>query len=424
MANEQLPIPEPTKAERDTGISQTIASTVRDMLENERVSFAEELNSKLKKMASEEKPVVSMVSSKGEPTVRLYSPTEPLYRRMSERERELRNPDSDHWMAEWIRAHFLRDRTRMFQAAVKLEEMFGRATTTEGLAAASGAFSTGTGASLIPRPLEQVVLIARDRVAKMRRFATNFTMTAQTHNVPTAAAMTAYMTTETSTGTQGEPTISNVQLTARKATVKAIVTEEALADAAINVVNLYATRGGGALGVLEDNQFFKDGNGTAPNVSAFLAATAFSETTSGTLSYTDLLTMYFNVGQQYRDRASWLVADDVLILMSALKDGNGRPFYQSLMDPPKALTDDPGAQGTILGKPVYSVPSTAGTIFFGDPAAAYIVGTRQGIQSAVSEHIGFDAGTVMFRMTERFDGINLDTSAGQSCTGITVVNTL
>jgi HK97 family phage major capsid protein len=314
----------------------------------------------------------------------------------------------------------------MFEASAHLDKLF-RATTAEGTAGASGALSTGTGGALLPRPLEQVVLISRDRVAKMRKLASSFTMTAQTHTIPTAAAMTGYMTLEGGTTTQGEPTVASVQLTARKGQVMAILTEEMLDDAAINVVNMYATRAGLALGTLEDNQFFKDGSGTAPNVSAYLQGTAFDESvggTSGMLSYTNVVGMFFALPQAYRAQGKWLIGDDVLILLSALKDGNGRPFYNNMLDAPRAISDDGGSQGTILGRPVFSVPFTAGTIWFGDPSAAYMVGSRQGLQSAVDRSVGFVAGNVYFKISQRFDGHNVDLVAGRNCTGITSVNTL
>jgi HK97 family phage major capsid protein len=249
-------------------------------------------------------------------------------------------------------------------------------------------------------------------------------MTAQQHTVPTMDQMTGYMTSEGGTTTQGEPTLSSVSLIARKGQVMAIATEEMLADVAINLVSAYAVRAGKALGALEDNQFFKDGSGTAPNISAFLAGTTYTETTSAALSYTDVIGMYFALPQAYRDQGKWLIADNVLILLSALKDANARPFYSTMTELPRPLVDDPTAIGTLLGKPVYSVPFTNGTIWFGDPSAAYAVGSRQGIESRVDTSVGFVAGNVYFKISQRFDGNNLDAIAGRNCTGITSVNTL
>lgn len=398
-----------------------VLSLVDNIVRKERDSWWESVADMLARHEVVDRTSVPETQNrKGEAVTRLSSPTEPLYRRMSDEEREWRNPDSDHWMAEWLRGHVYGDRGQKLQANAKLVEMFGRADVTEGVADASGGFATGTGAELLPRPLENVVFIARDRVAKMRRFATNYPMTSQEHNIPTQAAMTAAMVAEGSTAAQGEGAVAQVPLIARKAQVKAVATREILADAAVSLVNIFARRGGGALGVLEDNQFFRLGDGTAPNVTK-ISGTAYNETTSGTIQYSELLTMYYNVAQEYRDNSVWFIAANVLNLMSNLRDGNGRPLFQGLTDVPGPISDDPSAVGTVFRRPVYEVPFSDGEIWFGDPAAVYAVGTRQGIEVRASEHVNFASDEVMWLITERFAGNNVDTVAAQVCQGITAV---
>lgn len=347
-------------------------------------------------------------------------PTDPLYRRMPEEVREYRNADTDYWMAQWIRGDSAKDPAVKALAAAKLDDVFGRADTLEGAAGADGAISDGTGGALLPRPLEAVVLIARDRVSKMRRFAMPVQMTRQTHTVPTIGAFTAYATAEAATATQGEGTIAEVQLTANKWQVKAIASREILEDTPYNLVSIYSQKAGSALGAFEEAQFWRTGNGTAPNASAFAAGTAYAETTSGALGFVDVSTMYYNVGQQYRGAGAWFADSDVLGMLHRVVDAvNGRPFYQGLMDGPRALTDDPDAVGTLLGKPVYEVDTTAGTIHFGDVSALYAVGSRAGIRSRTSEHALFTSDKVVWLWDERADGINVDTVAVQTATGIT-----
>jgi HK97 family phage major capsid protein len=305
-------------------------------------------------------------------------------------------------------------------AVEKLDGMFGRTALAEGAGGALGAFAAGSG-EFLPRPLENVVLIARDRVAKMRRWATAINMTAQTHTVPTANAMTAYMTGEGATATDGNPTISSVQITAQKAQVTALASNEMLADSAVNLINMWATRGGMALGALEDDQFFKEGEGTPPNISAFLSGTSYT-ITGGDLNFLDVNAMYYTLPQVYRTNAVWLVASNVLQLISQLwNDTAGHQFYIGMTEKPGPITDDPTAEGTIMRRPVYEVPFTNGTIWFGDPSAAYLIGTRAGLQSQVSDQVKFATDQVMWKLTQRFDGINLDTSAGQVTVGVTGV---
>lgn len=348
--------------------------------------------------------------------IEVRSPTLPIYRRMSEEEREWRNPDSDYWMGQWIVGSAHRDHARMALANENLRglfpEIYARATTAEGVAGAAGAESTGTGGALVPRPLEAIVMISRDRVAKARRFAMLYTMTRQNHQIPTAGSMTAAMVAESTSSAQGEPTFGSVDLIAKAATVKAVATKEVLADAAVNLVSIFAQRGGGALGVLEDNQVFRDGDGLGDNITR-IGGTAYTEDVTNTLSYSDMLAMYFGVPQQYRDNAIWLIAADVLQGLSNVRDGNGRPIYQGLVDVPGPITDDPSAVGTIFRRRVYEVPFTAGDVWFGDPMAQYAFGQRQGITVEVSQDYLFANRQVMWLITERFAGANLDNSASQ-----------
>lgn len=369
-----------------------------------------------------------IVNRKGETVHRLSSPTEPMYRRMPEDLRAVRNPDSDHWMAEWLRGLYAKNHSQLIQASGKLESMFGRAETLEGAADASGGFAGGTGGVLLPRPLEAVVMVERDRVAKMQRWATEYTMTAQEHNIPTAGAMVAYMVNEGSPGlieaSTGEPTLGQVPLIARKAMVRAQASVEILEDAAVNLVSVFTQRAGARLGALEDEQFFRDGSTgvEAPNV-VRLTPNLFSETTAGNLIYADLLAMYSNVQQEYRDNSRWLMASNVLqALAGVLSVSDGRPFYASLLDPPTPITDDASAVGTLLGRPVHEVVMTSGDAFFGDVRACYAIGRRRGITVAASEHFLFSSQRVVWLISERFAGNNIDTSAGQLVSGITTAS--
>jgi HK97 family phage major capsid protein len=343
---------------------------------------------------------------------KIASPNARYYSRMSEEEREIRNPDSDHWMTMWLRGKATNDRATMLQADAELERMFPRAqgdVLAEGAAGANAAYAATAG-EFLPRPLEQVVLINRDRVAKMRRFASVFQMTRQQHTIPTYDAMLASMVGESTTATGGEGNVAAVELVAKKAQVVAAATRELLDDAAVNVVNIFATRAGMALGALEDSQAFNSsvGTGTGNNITA-ISGTAYAEPASGTLTVNDVVAMYFAVDQVYRDRAVWFAASDVLTALSGLQDTNsGRPIYDSLLNAPGVITDDTGQVGQLMRRPVYEVPMTDGDIWFGDPSAAYALGDRQGLRVDVSSDVNFFYDQVVWKFTHRFAGIPVD----------------
>lgn len=420
VENQLSPMGEITDEERKAVERSVYTAKIDNIVAAERAKWQAEAAAELDEYTAPGTPpkAVQILDRTGHEVHRLVSPTLPLYARMSVAEREWRKPDADHWSAEWVRGHYKNDEARMMRAIAGMESVFGRAIMTEGAAGAAGAVAAGSAGELMPRPLEQVVLIARDKVAKMRRFASNIVMTSQTHTVPTADAMTAYMTAEQVTATDGSPAIAQVQLSANKGQVTALFTVELLADSAINIVNMLATRGGGALGALEDAQFFKAGNGTPPNITAFLAGTNHAITT-GDLRFTDVVEMYFGVAQEYRADAVWFAAPNVLQILTALKGAGGQQFYLGLQDvSPGAIADDPMAEGTLMRKPIYEVQLTAGTLWFGNPAAAYVIGTRAGLSSSMSEHVKFNLDQVMWKMTQRFDGTNLYAAAGQQSVAI------
>ena len=421
--SEVTPAGEVSQHEKDQRIEAAIRASAARVLEAERLRNAEDVIEILNELEAPNRskaPKFENDEHYAEPkrhrgVISTNSPSDRIYARMSPEEREWRSPDSDFWMAEWIRGNFAKDKVQMLQASAKLDEMFGRAqgdTISEGAAGASGAIGAGTGASLIPRPLEQVVLIARDRVAKMRRFARIMNMTRQTHTIPTANAMIAYMTSEGFTADSGEPVISNVQIEARKGQALGVASKEMLADSATNLVSMLATRAGGALGELEDNQAFRLGNGSAPNIQR-MTGTAFVSASTNVLAYSDVLSMYFTIPQIYRDAGIWLIASDVLQMLSNVRDGQGRPFYQGLTDVPGAIVDDSGQIGSILRRPVYESPWSDGQVWFGDPQAQYTFGSRQGIEMDASEHVNFTSDQIMWKWTQRFGGQNVDTIASQ-----------
>jgi HK97 family phage major capsid protein len=428
--NEAIPVPDNavTDDERDlrgkSGLL-TLVETIRRQAREEYETEMESALAELTKPDRENVPELYRGTSEHRGNIVTRSPTEPLYRRMSEEMREWRNPDSDHYMAEWLRGEASGDHSRMLQASAKLESMFPRAVMTEGIGTGLGSFASGTGASLMPRPLAAVVMVERDRVAKMRRFATIYQMTAQEHNIPTAGAMTAAMVAEdVAEVAQGEPTIAQVPLIAHTAGVQARASKNLLNDAAVNLINVIATRGGGALGILEDNEFFKDGTGTSPHVT-MLTGTSYvaSLTTATALSYTNLLGMYHDLPQQYRDNAVFFVSSTVLGLLANVRGSDGRPIYQGIVEMPGVIGDDRTSIPTLLRKPVYEVPLTAGTIWFGDPSQ-YAVGDRAGITIESSEHQLFSTRQVIWLITERIAGNNTDTAAGQFLTAIVSANSL
>ena len=240
---------EVTQEEKDARGSATLAAIVQNLLVQDRetqlTAFAEELRGlqePKREVADEIFGDKERIRVPAGSTLRTRGTRDYLYARMSEEDQEVRDPDTDHWNAEWIRGDFNKNHAQKLLAEEKIRGLHPnlyRADSLEGAAGAAGAISAGSQGDFIPRPLENAILIARDRVAKMRRFANNLVMTRQTHTIPTAAAMVGFMQGESTTPTTTGFTASTVVLTAQKGQVMAVASLEILDDAAINLVSVY-----------------------------------------------------------------------------------------------------------------------------------------------------------------------------------------
>jgi len=136
-----------------------------------------------------------------------------------------------------------------------------------------------------------------------------------------------------------------------------------------------------------------------------------------------VLDMYYLVAQQYRQNAVWMMDSATLQQFTLLRNATtGAQFYLGMTEKPGPISDDPTAEGTILRRPVFEVPFTPGTVWFGDPNASYLIGDRAGMQSQVSDQVRFETGEVVWLLTQRFDGQAIDAVAAQVATGITITN--
>lgn len=108
-------------------------------------------------------------------------------------------------------------------------------------------------------------------------------------------------------------------------------------------------------------------------------------------NYDDCVKVLFGVQPKFRKKGIWVVADDLMAILMALKDTTGRPiFTMSLRD---------GEPDTLLGRPIF--PTTrkslgaAADLSFGDPTR-YIAPVEQETVIAKSEHQKFDQGVTVF----------------------------
>jgi len=345
-----------------------------------------------------------------------------LYRGMPPAVRAIRNPKTDGLMAEWVRGVRFRDHERARRAERELYEALGERALLVGV----GVPLDGSGGPLIPLPLANLIILARDRVSKIRPRAQRFTSAATQIRIPTSSVVTTAMVAEGASATPNDPTVTVTTLAKKKMQSRFQVSDEMLADSAFNLVSFYSERAGSAMGQYEDQQFSTLGDGTGANITESLASATIAAWTLGlaaTLTLEDIIGIYFTLPEQYLTGAYFMGNGQMMQFLTQVLDGNGRPIFTPGLGVPMPVGDEnraPGGVGTVFGRPVVSIPLANGHLIFGS-LEHYGVLDGGALEMRVSEHVAWATDLVDYKVTARVDGAVLLEDAFREITGVTAV---
>ena len=115
--------------------------------------------------------------------------------------------------------------------------------------------------------------------------------------------------------------------------------EDFVNDAGFSIEDYLAARLGRNFGRAEENGFINGGGLHEPTGILHADAGAEIGVTAGTLTYDDVIGLYFSVKPEYRRNGVWLMNDRTALALRTLKDADGNYLWNSGND-------------TILGKPV------------------------------------------------------------------------
>lgn len=221
--------------------------------------------------------------------------------------------------------------------------------------------------------------------------------------------VTAYWEGEAQTVSATKPQFAQIHLNLNKVFLLVTATDELLEDSGTALQTYIET-------VANEELQFKlgygiiSGNGTGMplgilNSEAKVAVPKEASQAAATVTMNNIVAMWSRMFAPCRKSAIWLINQDVepqLLTMSQAVGVGGMPAYL----PPGGLSAAPYA--TILGRPVVPVEfcSTVGTegdIVLWDPTT-YLMGTKGGMQSAVSMHVYFNTAEQQFRFILRADG--------------------
>ena len=257
------------------------------------------------------------------------------------------------------------------------------------------------GGYLCPTELQATIIrgIAANNV--MRRIS-NVITTDSTTDIPFLATQgTANWTAEEGSYNESDDAFNKITLGARKMSRLIKVSEELMADSAINLETYLADSFGRSFGVLEEAGFIAGNGTTQPNGVTASATSALTSASATAVTADELISLFYSVKQGYRNNGSWLLNDATIGAIRKLKNGSGDYIWQ----PGLAVN----ANDTLLGRPVYTSDSaptlqaSAKAVLFGD-FSYYTIADRGPISFRRLNELYAATGQVGFIGARRVDG--------------------
>ena len=236
----------------------------------------------------------------------------------------------------------------------------------------------------------------------MRQLATVIQTSSGTMDIPVVSSHgTAAWTAEEAAFTESDETFSQVQLSAHKAGTIIKVSEELLLDSAFNLASYLSSELGRRIGALEEAAFVNGDGSSKPTGVTDGSTAGVTAAAAAAITSDEVIDLYHALGRQYRNNASFLMADATLKAVRKLKDGNDQYLWQ-----PGLQSGEPGQ---ILGRPVYTSDSceamTTGlkSVLFGD-FSYYWIADRESVVLKRLDELYAANGQVAFRAHRRVDG--------------------
>lgn len=260
-----------------------------------------------------------------------------------------------------------------------------------------------SGGYLVPEELDKKLVekLTGDNI--VRQIADTI-KTAGPHKINIAGAKPAATWVEEGKAlTFGDATFDQISLDAFKLHVAVKVTEELLHDAAFDLEAYLIDSFSKALANAEEDAFL-NGDGEKKPTGIFHATKGGEATVStkgNTVTADDILTLIYTLKRPYRKNASFIVNDETLAQLRALKDGNGTYIWQPSMQQ--------GEPDRIFGYPVYTsqfcpkAQADKGFIAFGD-FSYYKIGDRGARSFDELRELFAGEGMVGVVAKERVDG--------------------
>lgn len=289
------------------------------------------------------------------------------------------------------------------------------------------------GGYLCPAPLAEAIMVSRQEVGAMRKLSRIVPMPSDTFAYPKqSAGTTVYYPGEENSITPSDLDFGRANLVAKKRAIYSLVSNELKDDSIVPIVDLLATDMGHQLALKEDQEGVAgDGTSTYGGVhgirpkliaaTASIATAATGHDTWPELDYGDLAAVMGKLPARFRtgNNLKWLCSPAFKwAVMDRLAIAQGGAPSQTIVD---GIPQD-----RFLGYPVVlsdEMPTTAAAATvcaaFGNFDRAVLLGDRNEVRVAISEHIAFQTDQTAVRSTVRYD-INVHEAGDTTSAGAIV----
>jgi len=260
------------------------------------------------------------------------------------------------------------------------------------------------GGYLVPDEFERQLIEGLQEENLFRTLATVIQTASGDRKIPvvTSKGEAAWMDEEAAY-TLSDDAFGQASLSAYKVGTAIKISEELLNDAAFDLPAYITKEFARRIGAKEEEAFFiGDGAGKPTGI---FNATGGAETgvtaANTTITFDDVMDLYYSLRAPYRNKAVWLLNDSTVKAIRKLKDGNGNYIWQ-----PSVREGEPDK---ILNRPyrtsIYVPELAAGNrvMAFGD-YSYYWIAERQGRSFKRLNELYATTGQVGFLASERVDG--------------------
>ncbi|MBL8797846.1 MAG: phage major capsid protein [Planctomycetia bacterium] len=209
---------------------------------------------------------------------------------------------------------------------------------------------------------------------------------------------------EAGTVDETEPKFKMLELKAHELSGYAVSSNVMLQDSAIGLERFLFTLFGKAIGWFEEFAFLQ-GNGAGKPLGVLNAPAALTvnRNAANQVKYVDVASMLSKLLPSSQRKAVWTVHPYAIAQLVQLADAGGNVVWV-----PSVGGAQDRVPGTLFGLPVITtekVPALGakGDVMLIDPSL-YVIGDRQQIEIAASEHVNFLKNQMTWRVVERVDG--------------------